>query len=79
MTVIYKFARERDIREALNQLMRACGLYGEGGSEELREILSGAVGKLDWNAVEQSHREGLGYDVTWPLTEVILNELETAR
>jgi hypothetical protein len=37
----------RDIKKALNALMKACGLSGESGTEQLYEILSGIVLERD--------------------------------
>ena len=54
------------IRKALNQLMNACGFRGESGSETLFPVLLHAVEAVDakWdNVVEQSHEDGLRYDV----------------
>jgi len=47
--------REIEPRFALNDLMKACGLSGESGSETLFHVLSDAIDEADWSIVEQSH------------------------
>jgi hypothetical protein len=66
------------IRQALNQLMRACGLSGESGTEELFGVLQIAVQAVEeqWDdVVGQSHREGLCFDVNAFLAGRIALEL----
>ena len=67
--------RENAIRTAINQLMSACGLRGESGTEELFLILRDAVDEVDWGIVEESHREGLCFDVSCLLAEAIEQQL----
>jgi hypothetical protein len=35
-------------------------------------ILESALERVDWSIVEKSHEEGLSYDVSWLLTEAII-------
>jgi hypothetical protein len=66
------------IRQALNQLMRACGLSGDSGTEELFGVLQVAVQAVEeqWDdVVGQSHREGLCFDVNAFLAGRIALEL----
>lgn len=68
--------RYEAIRTAINQLMKACGLSGESGTEELFLILENAVAAVDWGIVEESHEEGLCFDVSCLLAEAIVAELD---
>jgi hypothetical protein len=72
MAVQYNNARERKVREALTQLQAALKLEGESGSEALYLILEDAIERVDWSIVERSHEEGLSFDVSWLLTEAII-------
>jgi hypothetical protein len=64
--------RQKAIRTALNQLQLACGLdNSESSTEELFDVLSKAVELVDWKIVENSHAEGLSYDVNCLLAEAI--------
>jgi hypothetical protein len=56
----------RNVFEALNMLMKACGLSDESDTEELYEILSDIIFETDREirkTVKQSHKDGLCYDV----------------
>ena len=67
------------IRKALNQLMNACGFRGESGSETLFPVLLHAVEAVDakWdNVVEQSHEDGLRYDVNALLADELVRSLK---
>jgi hypothetical protein len=64
----------RNINKALNALMKACGLSGESGTEELYEILFDVIHDYDRKVretVEQSHADGLCYDVNALLADAI--------
>jgi chemotaxis regulatin CheY-phosphate phosphatase CheZ len=68
----------RDIKKALNALMKACGLSGESGTEQLYEILSGIVLERDLEiraTVEESHANGLCYDVNALLADAVAEVL----
>ena len=68
-----------NIHKALNQLMSACGLCGESGTERLFPVLSQAVEAVDvkWDSVVgQSHRNGLCYDVNGLLADEIASILK---
>ena len=62
---------DEKVYSALNQLMAACGLQGESGSEALLDLLEEAVGNVDRDIIEQSHADGLCYDVNWLLVEAL--------
>jgi hypothetical protein len=66
-----------EIHKALNQLMTACGLSGESGTEKLFMVLSDAVkaAEVKWGVVEQSHEEGLCYDVNALLADEMVKAL----
>lgn len=54
----------RNIKEALDALMKACNLAGESGTEILFEMLERAIGELEAEQVMQnSHAEGLCFDM----------------
>lgn len=65
---------EKEIREALNKIMKACGFSGESGTEGLFMVLQQAVGSVaeQWeDVVEQSHKDGLNYDInSWLACEI---------
>ena len=65
--------QQTKIHAALNQLMKACDLSGESGTERMFGILSDAIDNVDWSIVEQSHRDGLCYDVNCLLTDAIID------
>jgi hypothetical protein len=67
------------IYDALDDLMQACGLSGESGSETLFHALSDATKELDFSIVEQSHRDGLCYDVNALLADGICAWLYSRR
>lgn len=67
--------RSERIHTALNSLMKACNLQGESGTEKLFFILNEAIDDVDWNIVEQRHKDGLCYDVNCLLAEAIDNAL----
>ena len=62
------------IYKALNEIMSACGLSGESGMEKLFHILSKAIQDIEdeWDdVVEESHKEGLCYNVNaWLANEI---------
>lgn len=64
-------ADKREIYTALNGLMAACGLSGESGAETLFNVLFEAIHGVDEGIIEESHAEGLGYDVNTLLAERI--------
>ena len=60
------------IHKALGDLMVACGLgRSESGTEIFVGVLADAVGGVDWSVVEQSHKDGLCFDVNCLLAEEI--------
>jgi hypothetical protein len=63
----------RKIHAALNGLMAACELQGESGTETLFGLLYDAVGNVsdEWHIVDESHDEGLCYDVNCLLADAI--------
>jgi len=65
--------REEAAHAALNQLMTAIGLSGESGTEALFDVLQNAVDDVagEWHVVEQSHKDGLCYDVNAMLAQAI--------
>jgi len=48
--------------DALNQVIKLCGLQGESGTEEFYYMLRDILEDLD-GTIEQSHDEGLCYDM----------------
>lgn len=70
--------RNQKIHTALNNLMAACGLNGESGTEILFDALSQAIFGVheDWWIVEESHKNGLGCDVNSLLADQIKAVLE---
>ena len=67
---------DEKIYKALNDLMLACGLHGESGTEIFLGVLADAVENVDWSVVEQSHRDFLGFDVNGLLAEEIEKALK---
>jgi hypothetical protein len=67
----------RKINTALNSVMTACGLVGESGTEILFDVLHEAIAGVhkEWWIVEQSHNEGLGFDVNALLADQIEADL----
>ncbi len=67
----------RKIHAALNTLMEACGFQGESGTEALFDALAMAVGSVenDWHIVDQSHADGLCYDVNSMLANALVKAL----
>jgi hypothetical protein len=64
--------RQEAIRAALCNLQGACGLdNSESSTEALFGILTQAIEQVDWDIVEESHAEGLCYDVNALLAEAI--------
>jgi hypothetical protein len=59
------------IYAALNDLMNACGLSGESGTEVLFDVLFDAVHNVDEDIYRESHAEGLCFDVCALLAEQI--------
>lgn len=54
----------KSLHYSLNELMAACGLSGESGTEELYDMLGRAVEELEIEGVlEDSHEQGLCYDM----------------
>jgi len=68
--------REREMRErtpvekALQQLLEACNLQGESGTEELFYMLQRATIETE-HEIEESHSEGLCIDMTMILAEAL--------
>jgi hypothetical protein len=72
----------RAIHAALNQLMAACGLTGESGTERLfMNVLCPAIGQVeaDWDIVDDSHAQGLCFDVNAMLADAIEQQLALTR
>jgi hypothetical protein len=71
-------ARQKAIVAALNDLMKTCGHSGESGTEAMFQVLADAIDAVaeDWGMVEQSHAEGLSYDVNAMLARAIDDRLE---
>jgi hypothetical protein len=71
--------RNRRIKTALNDLMKACGYSGESGTEALFDVLFDAVHDVreNWDIVEESHEDGLGFDVNSMLADHIEEALLT--
>jgi hypothetical protein len=69
---------ERKIDAALDALMKACGFTGESGTEAMFWVLHKAVQDVasNWNIVEESHEDGLCYDVNALLSGAIAKALE---
>ena len=64
--------RKSKIYHALNDLMKACGLSGESGTEILAAALREATSDPDmWETLKDSHREGLCYDMNQLLAEAL--------
>jgi hypothetical protein len=64
--------RKAEIYNALNNLMAACGLNGESGTEILASALRDSLDDMElWAIVKDSHREGLFYDVNHLLAEAL--------
>lgn len=65
------------IYRALNHLCRACGFAGESGTEEMLAVLTIAMELVEneWYIVEQSHDDGLSYDVNSMLADAICKVL----
>ena len=58
--------------------MGACGFVGESGSERLFWVLRDAVQMVadEWHIVEQSHKDGLCYNVNALLSDAIAEALK---
>ena len=69
----------RKIDNALDALMGACGFVGESGSERLFWVLRDAVQMVadEWHVVEQSHKDGLCYNVNALLSDAIAEALRS--
>jgi hypothetical protein len=75
-------AKETDVVAALDAMMKACGLRGESGSEDLFWILLEAMQNVaddKWDTVEQSHKEGLCYDARFLLAEAIIEAVDNGE
>ena len=60
----------QNLNKALNDLMAACGLSGESGTEELFDMLNSATAELEAEEIlEMSHEEGLCYDMNAALAD----------
>lgn len=72
-----KIKQTEVINNALDTLMKACGFQGESGTEELFDALSVAMENVqnEWHVVEQSHKDGLCYDVNHMLARALVKEL----
>ena len=71
---------ERKIDTALGALMGACGFMGESGTERMFWVLFEAVHTVaeKWEeVVEQSHKDGLFYNVNALLSDAIAESLKT--
>ena len=68
----------RKIDIALDALMGACGFVGESGSEGMFWVLRDAVQMVadEWHVVEQSHKDGLCYNVNALLSDAIAEALK---
>jgi len=68
--------RKSEIYRALNELMAACGLNGESGTEKLAVVLRDILlDKNMWRTIKASHAEGLFYDVNALLAEALDREI----
>jgi ABC-type phosphonate transport system ATPase subunit len=68
------------IRTAINQLMAACGYdKSETATESFARMLTRATQNIDWGIVEESHKDGLAFDVSCLLAESIMDDLEGLR
>jgi hypothetical protein len=65
------------LHTALNTLMDACGFTGETGTECMFEILEAAAQDVrdQWREVEDSHKDGLCYDVNAMLAYALDKQL----
>jgi hypothetical protein len=73
---------ERNIYDALNALMRACGLSGESGTEQLYGLLSGIILEYDEQirrTIRDSHDEGLCLDVNALLADLLVAAVDEAN
>jgi len=72
---------ERKIDVALDALMGACGFVGESGTERLFCVLYEAVEHVadNWDIVDQSHKDGLCYNVNAMLSSAIAEVLAARR
>ena len=61
------------VRGAINQLMAACNLQGESGTETLLYRLEEAIDNVDRSIIEKSHEDGLCYDVSWLIAESLVD------
>jgi hypothetical protein len=68
--------KEDEIRNALLALMKACDLTGESGTDHLFHVLLEACKRVksrDYRKIVlKSYRDGLCFDVTWLITERIM-------
>jgi hypothetical protein len=70
--------RNEKIFKALNALMKTCGYSGESGTEAFFDMLFDAVHDVreNWDVVEESHEDGLSFDVNSMLAYRIESYLE---
>jgi hypothetical protein len=69
-------------RAALNALMKACGLSGESGTEQLYGLLSGIILEYDEQirrTIRDSHDEGLCLDVNALLADLLVAAVDEAN
>lgn len=80
MSLKFKNQKEENVYRALDSLCKALELRGESGTERLFILLANVFDDENYaemhNILEQSHADGLCYNMLFPITERIISNHE---